>query len=271
MSYNLTTGLSTFAMRYAQLGDIGLCTNGHDLNGIVDLRTGTYKTLGMPAPTGAPTSASGGAGNVTGPIQYRTRWYDLSTGTFSLASSAVSYTYSANTVTITLVGTPPSRATHWIAERTTAGGRVFYPLNYTSALPNGTAVATGTFVDNETDSTIRQRTVLPDNQGQPGRYRFCWANGAILFMGGGRVHRPTCTLTNAATTCTSTDGDWLADHVGEDISADADTDGVTYRISAFTNANSVTLASNYGGVTGTKACSQAGRRDTIAWCDPGTP
>src|SRR3990167_9381228 len=252
MSYDIATSLSVHRLSAAQVGDIGVIVNGHDPNLCFDLRTGTAKTLGLAAPGAAPTGATNGAGSVDGTCRWRVRWKDSSTNTISLPSADLTATVAANTYRITQPASAPSRTTHWILERTTGAGRVFYPVNVSAAAPDGTAVGTTTFDDTVSDSTLRNRTSYPEYQGQwPVLYRFVWANGPILFAGGGRIHRPTCGVTNADATVTSSDGDFNSDMIGQDFSVDVDTDGATYKIASITSANELELASNYGGTTNT--------------------
>ena len=275
MSTNtIETGRQGYREHFAQIGLVGLYVNGHDPAKIVDLRTGTAKTLGIPAPGAAPTGATGGAGNLTGTFSWRVRWKDSSTGAISLASALYTASPAGEFWTITRPGSPPSRADYWILERTVDGGATYYPVNVDGSNPHGTAVATTTYNDNVTDSTLRNRNAqgLTNNQGQPGRFRFCWANGNFFFGAGGRVHTPNCSLTNGAATLTSTDGDFTRDMVGEFVAFDGDTDGKTYRISAYTSADQVTIGENYAGTTKTlQPCKIAGRRDVLRWSEPVIP
>jgi hypothetical protein len=271
----IDSGRSGYREHFAQVGLVGLYVNGHDANKIVDIRKGTVTTLGIAAPGAAPIGAAQGAGNLAGTYSWRVRWKDSSTGAVSLASAIYTATPAANTWRITAPGSPPARVTHWILERTVAGGSVYYPINVDSTTPDGTPIATTTYDDNLTDGTIRNRNAqgFNNNQGQPRRYRFCWSNGAYLFMGGGRVHTPNCSLTNGAAALTSTDGKFTSDMAGQEFVAfDADTDGKTYKLLTYVNANSFTLAENYAGTTkAVQPCKIAGRRDIMAWSEPIVP
>lgn len=271
MPTNLATGLSAHPISVAQLGDVGLIVNGHDPNKVFDLRAGTLRDLGIAAPSGGPfTATPGAAGNVNGTVRYRIRWYDSITQTMSLPSAEVTVSTSSLQVTIdkTAMTAPASRVTHWIVERTQADGSVFYPLNRTSSLPNGTAIGTATFVDNEVDSTISERDAFTENQGRPNPFPIVFANGAYLHGIGGRIHRPTCSCSNGSPNVSSADGDFTQDMVGENFSFDEDTDGVTYVISSVTNANNLVLASNYAGATKTsRPASIAGVRNLARWCE----
>lgn len=269
MPTNLATGLSAHPVSVAQLGDVGLIVNGHDPNKVFDLRAGALRDLGIAAPGAAPTQgASPGAGNVNGAVRYRVRWWDSITQTMSLPSAELSISVSSITVRVTAPGSPPARATHWIVERTQADGSVFYPCNRTSSLPNGTAIATTTFDDNETDATISERDAYTENQGRPDPFPIVFANGPYLHGIGGRVHRPTCSCTSGSPNVSSADGDFTQDMIGENFSFDEDTDGVTYVIQSVTNANNLVLASNYGGSNKTsRPASIAGVRNLARWCE----
>lgn len=271
MAISLETSLSGDRPFFAQVKEVGFRTNGHDANAIVDLRTGTAKTLGIPMPAAAPTSSENGAGSVNGSVSYRARWKDSSTQTLSLPSAALAVTTASKTIRVTRPGSPPSRASHWVLERTDDGGGVYYPVNVDVNNPDGTAIATTTYDDNVSDSTLRQRTTYDSTQAQPPLMRCCFVNRGIPVLFGGIVHRPACSLTNGAAAVTSTDGKFTADMVGWDFSFDADTDGVTYKVLSYTNANAITLASNYAGTTkSAQPASMAGPyRDSACWGEPG--
>ena len=265
----LLSSMSTLSpFRFAQLGDGVLMSNGHNPNQWLDLRTHSSKVLGLAAPGAAPTKADA-AGVLTGAYIWRVRWWDQSTQTISLPSAELSDTMAAETPTLTVPGSAPSRCTHWIIERTTAGGRVFYPVNQSSAAPDGTAIGTTTYADSVTDATIRNRQAYPSNQGQPTEHAFCFANGAVLFMGGGRLYSGTCSCTSGAAAVSAGTG-FVAAMVGDDLVWDEDSDGIQYRISAFGSASTLTLATNLSGSTkSAKAFVSSSIRDWIAWCEPG--
>lgn len=250
-SYNLTTGLSAHPPQVAQVGDVAVVANGHDATQILDLRTGQLKTLGLAAPGAGTTATAGAAGNVNGAVAYRVRWADQSTGTIGLPSAAITPAAPVNkqvTINITAL-TPPARATHWIVERTTDGGTLYYRLNVSSAALYGTAVATKTYVDDIADSTALQNTSYPETQGTPDRFPICFENDGRVFMGGAVKHQATCSCNNADTAVTSSDGKFHAGMIGQDFVFDDDTDGVTYKISAVGTANALTLATAYAGTT----------------------
>jgi len=261
-------------MSYAQLLDVGLMCNGHDANKIMDMRTGTAKSLGLLAPAAAPTSAENGAGNVNGTVKYRVRWKDSSTKSYSLASPVLTVTTSSKKITVTKPATNETRATHWCIERTVDNGSTYYPINEIStATLDGTLIATTTFDDDELDSNTRTRIIYQSNQGQPSSYPIAWANGNVLFMAGGRVHSFAGTINNGADALSSTDGDFVSDMVGQDFSVNGDTDGVTYKIKTVTDADNIVLNSVYAGGANRSAvtCSIAGVRNEVAWCVPGKP
>lgn len=269
---NLATGLSSHPICTAQLKDAGLIVNGHDPNKVLDLRTGTLKDLGLAAPGAAPTKTASAAGLVDGAVRYRVRWWDSSTFTMSLPSAELEVTLALEKPTITAPGSPPSRATHWILERTIADGSTFYPVNKTSAAPNGTAIATTTYQDNTADEDLQEADSLPANQGQPPPFPIVVENGFVLHGLGGVVHRPTCSCTSGSANVSSADGDFTQNMVGQDFSFDEDTDGVTYVIATVTNANNLVLATNYAGANKTsRPASIAGPRNIARWCENNEP
>lgn len=272
MSVSLTTGRSTqHRTHFAQLAGVGVMMNGHDANKVLDLRSFTLRDLGIAAP-GAPTAGDQGSGNVSGTVSYRVRWADAKTGTISLPGTALSYTTSAQKVRVTQPSSPPSRATHWIIERTTDGGATYYPVNVTSSAPYGTAIATTNYdYDDTADNILRQGIAFHQNQGQPRKYRWCFTCGQVIFAGGGRVHTFECSVTNGSDSITNGSG-FVSGMVGEDLQLDGDTDGVSYEIEAYGSATALTLVDNYGGTTGSnKAARIAGRRDLVGYCEPGEP
>lgn len=256
---------------FAQLGNTVAICNGHGKNYVYSTVKRTAYVMGLTAPEAAPTGASDGAGVLNGTYKWRVRWKDSNTGTISLPSAEYTASPATNKWEITIpTGTPPARATHWIIERTKDDGSFWFPLNVTASAPHGTAIATTTYEDNTEDDIIAVRITISETQGVLPPYRFCFANGARVFFLGGVVHRPACTLTNAATTCTSADGGFTADMVGWMLSVPSDADGRSYRIAAFVSADSVTLESNYEGTTGTKTTAVAGpQRNRVAWSEAG--
>lgn len=273
MSVNLITGLSDHPASVAQLGASALIANGHDASKILDLRTLSVRDF-FSAPV-APTGAANGAGILNATYTWRVRWVDASTGAVSLPSAIYSATPANQTWRITQPAGAPTRATHWIVERNTNGGLLYYPVNVSSAAPNGTAIATGTVDDNTPDSTLNQLNVLafPDTQGNPRRFPVVFSNGNFLHQLGVAIHQMSASLANGANAITSADGDFTADMVGKDFSFDADTDGVTYKITGYTNANAISIAPvTYAGVTKVaQPASIAGPGDITAWCEPGQP
>lgn len=269
-SYNLATGLSAHPPSMAQVGDVGLICNGLDANQCLDLRTGQLKTFGIAKPGSGTTATPGAAGNVDGDVAYRIRWKDASTGAISLPSNAVSASPSDQKVTINKgsVAAPDSRVTHWIVERTTDGGEHYHRVNVDESNPDGTAIGTGTYVDDVADSTLRNRTIYPENQAQPDRYPLCVANDRRFFMFGSTKHRPSCSVTNGSAAVSSSDGGFNSSLVGKDLAFDEDTDGKTYKIASVTDADSLTLAENYAGVTkSAKTVNIAGPGNEVVWSE----
>lgn len=276
MAYNLATSRSGKRESMAQVNDLVVIANGIDSNLAVDLRSAqATKILGIAAPGSGATATAGAAGNVRGYVRYRFRWVDSSTNTISLPSADVTVTANPNLVQVTFnksaVGSVPARADFWIVERTTAGGSTFYPLNKTSSAEFGTAIATGTYVDNLADATIERRQVLNINQSQPSSgYKFAFSNGRVMWLGGGPLHTFNATINNASATLTGSG--FTSAMEGRDFSIDADTDGYTYKVLTFTNATTMTLASNYNGSNQSAAAATiAGQRDTMIFSEPSEP
>jgi hypothetical protein len=263
---NLVTGRSaSHRDSFLQLGDVVLIINGNDANKVVDMRTGTAKDCGLASPgAGAPTGGAGG--NVNGTVRYRCRWVDSSTNSISAPGTESTVTLTNQTVSVAKPSSAPTRATHWIVERTTDGGRVFFPCNRNSTAPYGTAVSVATATDNEADSTIRQRQSLSDAQGvlvvEP---RFGWVSRGRGFVWGRSTHQCNALLTNASTSVTGGSG-FTTRGVTTDLAVLSE--GVTYPVASVGSATALTLATAYAGTTGTKAVSLASRGDTLRWCEP---
>lgn len=268
---SLGTGFSTqHRMSWCQVLDTVIGCNGHDPVQALSIREMTLRAAGIAAPAAAPTSAESGAGNVNGSVRYRVRWRENKTGhgTMSLASPELSITPSSKQITVTAPGSPPARATHWVLERTNDGGDVFYPVNRTAALPDGTAIATTTFVDNLADDTINQRTALRNrNSAPPAAMCFCFSHMNRVLGSGRRLHRVEVGVTNGNTAMTCTDNTFKADMVGEDVTFEADVDGKSYRVAAYVGVGQLTLADAYAGTTGTKYANIAGPGNLIRWSE----
>jgi len=268
---NLVTGRNgAYREHFAQVGDVGVFGNGHDKWKVFQLRTGNVYDLGIAAPGALGGVSSGGAGNVKGAVRYRGRWYDQYTNTMSLPGTETSFAATGNSVNITQPGSAPGRATHFIVERTTAGGSSFFPVNRSFDSPNGTALGS-TCADNLADNLLRNRALLNENQGIPKNYRFCEGHGGFLWLGGGRKHRVPVQLTASNAAVSAVAGGFNQDMVGQDLAADGDTDGKSYRILSVSDSNNLTLAANYAGSTGVKNVTIAGVRDYGANSEADSP
>jgi hypothetical protein len=265
---NLITGRANYRESYAQVLDVVAIVNGIDANKIYSIRTGSTYNLGIPAPTAAPTNSAGGSG-VTGTFTYRARWRDANTGTESIASPTLEVTVTDKTNTITRpTDNSNSRATHWVLERTTDGGTTFYPVNRLTATPNGTPIATTTFADSTSDSTIRNYEALinSNRQGVPGPYRCALGHVGRLFLFGGTVHRTTANVTNGNANVTSGTG-FNSDMTDRVFSVATDTDGKGYKFT-YSSATAGTIDPVYAGTTATGvSITIAGNRDKIAWSE----
>lgn len=254
---------------FAQIGHLVIITNGHGPNQVYDTRRNTCQDVGMSSPGAAPTDGGSIAGALVGAYRWRARWWDSNTKTASLASAELSLTLATEGRTITFPGSPPARATHVIIERTVRDGKYFYPVNRDSSSPDGSLISAGSYNDTLSDDTINVRNSIENNQGRFQPYQWCAANGPRMFFGGGIIHRPTVTLTNASKAVTSTDGGFTADMVGWNLGRLGD--GRTYKIASYTNANRVDLEENYAGTTGTVAVAIAGQLNKVGWSETDSP
>ncbi len=276
-SYNLKTGLSSHPPTMAQIGDIGLIGNGHDPNQAFDLRTGQCKVLGIAKPGAGATATPGAAGQVNGKVGYRIRYRDSSTGTMSLPSAVISATPDLQQVAIDISamdgGSYPARATHWIVERTTNGGEVYYQVNRTTAAPDGTPIGTTSYTDNKADGTIRSaNNSLPSNQGQPDEYPVWFTNEGRFFGLGRVVHEISATCNNGSPNVSSADGDFVSKQVGEDFVFDGDADGKLYKVDTVTDADNIILAENYAGTNkAAQPARIAGQGNQVVWSEAFAP
>lgn len=255
---------------FAQAGaDLIAYCNGHDANRIYSLKGNSAYDLGLAPPAAAPTRLGVGAGSFTGTFKYRVRWKDSKTGTLSLPGPSLEVTLAAEAmVVVKPTGSPPARVTHWVIERTSASGTVYFPVNVTPANPHGTLIAGSNFTDNMADDDFfSNQKKIPAVQGVPGAFQWCAGNLGRLFMGGGRVHRVAVTVTSGSATVTSAAGYFTAAMVGQTFCIPADLTGTAYEITGYVSANQITLAGNYVGTTGTKTCAIAGARNLGAWSE----
>ena len=270
------SGLRTNTTPYfAQVKNTVVITNGIDDNRIYDVYRNDAKTLGLAWPAAAPTGGTSGTG-LTGAYRYRVKWYDRNTDTYSVSSSELSVTLTNQGYQLTQPSSPPSRTTHWIVERTTAGGAKFFPVNRTVSAPYGTAIATTTYTDTTTDSTLRQRTIIPNTQGIPGPYRFCFAHKNRVFMLGAPVINTTTTdLTSGSAAVTST-SEFQANMAGMLLMRIGNTgagSGKMYRIDSYTDASNITLAETVNAADAgvNVECLITGARNKLVWSEASYP
>ena len=257
---------------YAQVKQSVAITTGINNNKLYRiLAGGTLTDLGITMASNTGLTSTPASGANTGTFRYRARWYDSVTKTWSLASDELTVTLSSQKTVISKAGltAPASRVTHWILERTTNGGKVFFPVNYTSALPNGTVIATDTFEDTVTDSIIRQRTALRNSGGIPSPYRYCYAHKNRVWMVGGQLYTITVVLTNGAATCTSA-ALFNSNMAGWYMIVPTDTGNTPLKVLTYNNSSSLTLASNYTGTGGSVTAMFFSDRNKVAWSDAGT-
>jgi hypothetical protein len=251
----------------AQLADLLVIINGHDANKVYDLRSAATYDMGLATPA-APACTPGAAGNVTGDVRYRVRWVDATTGSMSLPGAETTAAPVDQVVSVGIPSSPPARATHWIVERTTDGGRIFYPVNRNYAAPNGTAKTVTSVADNELDGTIRNRESITENQAPlPVGPSTIFPNAGRLFAVSREMHTVAATLTNGSVNITGGSGFTQA-LVGRDLAVVGDVSGKTIKIATIASAATGTLESAYTGTTGSKVICVAGRGDIIYWTDP---
>lgn len=253
---------------FAQFGDIVVMSNGHDAMQCRNLRNNTTFDYGMAAPAAPTAGASPGAGSVLGVILYRARWYDDSTQTYSLPSATLEVTADSIQVLINRPGSVPSRATHWILERTSNGGDVFYPVQTL-------AVASTTATDNESDADLEEfeALVIDENQAQPEFIpRVVFSNQGILHGVGGRIHRVNAALVNGSGTVSSgSEFTQQMDTEEQDLTVPADADGQVYKVTGYTSASQISITPSYAGANGTKQVHITGRRDRVWWSEGDNP
>lgn len=266
---NVASGRSTqHRDSYAQIGDLVFFSNGHDALSVWNLRNNTAFSYGMAAPAAPTQGTSPGAGNVSGRILYRVRWYDDTVQTYSLPSAVLDVTVSNIQVLINQPGSVPSRATHWVLERTANGDDVFYPVQTV-------AIATTTATDNLADADLEEfeALVLQENQGQPEFIpRKIFQNQGILFGVGGRIHRASASLTNSsADVNTGSEFTQQMDTEEQDLTVPTDADGAVYKINGYTSDTQIAITPVYAGSTGTKTVAITGRRDRVWWSEGDNP
>lgn len=265
-SNTVVSSRSAVRESFAQLGDLVVIVNGMDANKVHNMRAGETYDMGLATPA-APSGSAGASGLVTGSVRYRIRWWDASTGSLSLPGAEVTVACTNQIVTVTAPGSVPSRASHWILERTTDGGRLFFPVNRTSAAPNGTIVATTTFADNVSDGILRQRDQLTDCQAPlPCGPRFLFTNRSIMFALGRTKKDFSVGLTKSSTGVSGSG--FTAGLAGRDISLGLAT-GVTYTIASVTSSTAMVLEKAYPGNSGTFSATIAGRGDVLYWSEAG--
>lgn len=237
------TGLNTGTAAYfAQVRNTVVVANGIDTNRIYHLEKGGLD-LGMVSPT-APSLATNGVG-LTGVYRYRVKWHDRITGTMSLSSDETTITLANQGCRITQPASPPSRATHWIVERTTALGSKFFPVNITSSSPYGTAIASGTHDDTTTDGILRQRTLIPNTQARPPVMRTVFSHNNRVFGLGGIVYQiGTVTTTSGSAAVSGTSTNFTSNLADMFFTVIGSTTGKIYRIQSVTNVLNLTLTEN---------------------------
>lgn len=268
---------------FAQMGDVGVYSNGHDKTKIVNVRRNTVSDYGLPKPTAAPVlNGTAVAGtHPTGVYGYRVRWKDSDLNAISLpsASAAITHVSASFAVRVTQPGSPPSRAAFWIIERTTDSGDTWIPININETTPHGTAIATTTYNDNATDQTILGflGLQLQETQSFPAKpYRVTFANKFCLFMLAGRVHRVNALVTNGSGNVTG-GSEFNQDMVdagaspAADLSVPADADGKSYKVSSVGGATALVITPVYAGTTNTKEIAIMGERDVLVFSEPGQP
>lgn len=240
---NILTGRTPRQQEFfAQVRNTVVHCNGADDNKVYHLEKGSLD-LGMASPTAAPTGATSSTG-LTGNFRYRVKWHDRITGTLSLSSAELSVTLTNQGYEVTRPGSPPSRATHWILERTTSDGKTFFPVNQTTSTPYGTAIATTTYTDTTTDGTLRQRTIFPNTQARPPVMRYVFSHNNRIFGLGGVVYEATVTTTSGSASVTGTNSNFTTNMPDMFFVIKNSTTGKVYRILSRSSATAITLTEN---------------------------
>lgn len=267
---NVLTGRTPLTQEFfAQVRNTVVHCNGLDDNKVYHLEKGSLD-LGMAAPA-APTGATSSTG-LTGNYRYRVKWHDRITGTLSLSSAELSVTLTNQGYEITQPSSPPSRATHWIIERVTADGSVFFPVNQNTSTPYGTAIATTTYVDTVTDQVLRNRTIFPNTQARPPVMRFVFSHNNRVFGLGGTVYEATVTTSTGSAAVTGTSSNFTTNMPDMFFSIKNGT-GKLYRILSRASTTSLTLTENIvagDNVTGGTAFIYP-YRNRLWWSEAGYP
>ena len=268
---NVTTGLTTgYQSFFAQVRNSVIRCNGIDSNGLYHLEKGNL-ALGMSVPA-APSVATNGVG-LTGNYRYRVKWHDRITGTYSISSSATSITLTNQGARITQPASPPSRATHWIVERVTASGSVFFPVNVNTTTPYGTVIATTTYDDTLTDQLMRNVTVIPNTQAIPPVMRYVFAHNNRVFGMGGLVYSATVTTTNGSANVTGSGSNFTTNQEDMFFVIVGSTTGKIYRILSRSSATAITLTENIqsGDVVTSGTALIFPYRNRLWWSEAGAP
>lgn len=268
---SVTTGLTPRCQSFfAQVRNSVIRCNGNDSNGVYHLEKGDL-ALGMAVPA-APVVVTNSTG-LTGNYRYRVKWHDRITGTYSISSSTTSITLANQGARITQPASPPSRATHWIVERVTADGSVFFPVNVNTTTPYGTVIATTTYDDALTDQLMREVTVIPNTQAIPPVMRYVFSHNNRVFGLGGLVYTATVTTTNGSAAITGISSNFTANQVDMFFVINGSTTGKIYRILSRASTTSITLTENIqaGDVVTSGTAYIFPYRNRLWWSEAGAP
>lgn len=275
MSVTLATiGLAgLYPPSMAQVGEKICILTGYDPAYMYYISGNQWSIMNWRILPGAAAINNAAAGLLIGTYRYRLRWKDSVAGTYSLWGPETSVTVNLKTSVITAPVPSGARgATHYIVERTTNGGAVFFPINVDPTTPNGTPIANN-FTDNLPDSdSFSFRNTLGQTQGlaREFSYRMCIANNNRLFFAGAvKFLTAGCTATNGSVNVTGCTNITTA-MVGCSVNF-GDTNGALYLIATYIDATSFTLNKVYAGTTGAKNAYIQNAGNRAGWSEAGEP
>lgn len=272
-STDLATGLDA---------DIRGCFVGHqqsvyytnDFNSVqrVNTGTGTAVSAGMVGPVSAPTFSSNSTGSLTtGAYRIRYRYKDTRTGYVSNPSAEYTQTFTAASQSIRVSGAAAAdaKANQIVWERTTAGGSAFYQDTLGT---NDTTVVALTSSDATLSAGIAIASYYGDfgHEPPPISELLCEHRGRIFsFKTSTRQRTVSAALSAASITGTNFSANW----VGRLVSFSG-TSSVSYVVSSVSaSGTSLTLATNYAGVTATAVSINvySPTPDALGWSRAGYP
>ena len=172
---SVKTGLTaSYPFGFTTLANLAIGANGTDKP--VKYNGTTCKDLEVVAPTVAPTTALGSAGNLTGDYQYQITFVSTSGAETNPSSSSTVLTTSSDQVAITNIQTGGTEVTSRKIYRTTAGGSAFYFLD---TINDNT---TTTYTDDIADANLGTDLVPETHDTPPSNGKFPTVFKEFLFL-----------------------------------------------------------------------------------------